>query len=416
MKIDLKIKQVPVILFALLVIYIFLIIFFANRELIGDEVGYSNYAENITHGFYTNSDDVNIWWEPGYPLILALFKLMHFPVILTKLVNAVFYFIAVILFYKAALIYTDEKKSLIAALLLGIYPNYIRQIFYQNSEPLSCLLIAIIIYFSLKLFKDQIKSYKLIIVLGITIGYLALTKAIFGYVIVTCILIFLVSYIFVKNKYFVKMSLLIFITSLIFCLPYLFYTYNLTGKIFFWSNRGGVNIYHSTTPIANEYGDWYGYNIYEDNPEAMKNHEDVLKLTKDMKALEKDDKFREIGIEQFKHHPVKFVYNWFCGLGRLMFNYPFSYTYQKPDTYFFILPNMFLFVFVFISLGIFLTHRKMFPQEFSFAFIFSLIYFGGISLVAAVARYAAPFYPLFFLIIMYVFLNIIKIEKVKFNK
>ena len=381
---------------------------FASRNLTGDEVGYSMYAENITNGYYTNSEDVNIWWEPGYPLILAIFKFLHLPVIIVKLFNAIFYFFSVLLFYKIAKTFTDEKKSLFFALLLGVWPPYIRQLLYQNNESLCCLLICIIFYYSMLLYKN--KNYKHIFILAVTIGYLALTKAIFGYVIVTCIILFIIYFGFSKNKYYIKTSLITLTISLVFCTPYLLYTYSLTGKIFFWTNRGGVNVYHSTTPFPGEYGDWFGRNIYEDNPQAMSNHKDVLNETANMKALEKDKIFMSLGINHFTNNPMKFIYNWFCGLGRLMFNYPFSYTLQKPDTYFFILPNMFLFSFLFLAIGILIKNRKMFPFEFSFISLFSFIYLGGISLVAAVARYTALIYPLLFAIILYVFTNIIKIH------
>lgn len=406
----LKFVKFPPVLFLLLLIYVAIILIFANPIAIGDEAGYSMYGENITQGYYTNNNNVNIWWEPGYPLLLAFFNLLHFPVIIIKLFNAPFYFFAVILFYKIAITFTDEKKSLIFAFLLGLWPPYIRQLIYQNSEALSCLLICIIFYYSVLLYKYKTFNCKNTLILALAISYLAITKGIFGYVIATCVSILLIYYVFAKNKQRVKISLLTLLISSVFCLPYLFYTHNITGKFFFWSNRGGVNIYHSTTPFHGEYGDWFGNNVYLDNQQAMNNHKDVLEETKNMKALEKDDKFKELGIQHLINHPYKFFYNWLCGVGRLMFNYPFSYSYQKPDTYFFILPNMFLYSFFFISIVILIKHRKLFPFEFSFISLFAFVYIGGISLAAAVARYTALIYPLFFVYILYVFTKIIKIQ------
>jgi hypothetical protein len=410
MILKLKYRQIPLVLLLLLIIYCAIILLFAGRTLVGDEVGYSMYADNITHGFYTDSNDVNIWWDPGYPLILTLFKILHFPVILTKLFNSIFYFIAIILFYKISISFAEEDKALLFTFLLGLWPPYIRQLIYLNSEPLSCMLITIIFYCSYFLLKNKEFNYTKIILFSLALGYLAFTKAIFGYVIVACIIILILIFAFPKNKTPVKIHLFALFFAIVFCLPYLFYTYNLTGKLFFWSNGGWVNIYHSTTPFSNEYGNWLGNDVYEDNPQAKQNHKEALNETINLKALEKDDKFKELGIENLKNHPVKFIYNWFCGLGRLMFNYPFSYSYQKPDTYFFILPNMFLFTFLFISIWILIKYRKMFPYEFSFTILFSIVYLGGTSLVATVARYTALIYPLFFSIILYVFTKIIKIK------
>jgi hypothetical protein len=156
-----------------------------------------------------------------------------------------------------------------------------------------------------------------------------------------------------------------------------------------------------------------GNNVFDDNEQARINHKKMLEETKDMKMVGKDEMLKKMGIENLKNHPVKFVYNWFCGIGRLMFNYPYSYSYQKLDTYFFILPNIFLFIFLFFSIGIFIRHRNLFPRELSFIVLLSVVYFGGISVVAAVARYTAIFYPLFFIIILFVFTRIVKIQKIE---
>jgi hypothetical protein len=400
--------KIPPVLYLLPVLYIIIILIFAGRDLIGDEAGYAYYADNITHGFYTESSDVNIWWEPGYPLILALFKCLHFPTVLIKLINAIFFFCGMILFYKIISSFLNERKSLFFTFLLGLWPPYIRQIAYQNSEALSCFLMCVIFYYSVQIYGN--KNYKHIFILAAAMAYLALTKAIFGYTITACIILLSMFLIFTKSKEKVKTSIITLLIAFMFCLPYLFYTYSLTGKVFFWSNRGGVNIYHSTSPFAGEYGDWFGYNIYLDNPQALQNHKDVLEQTKNMKALEKDDKFRELGTEHLKSNPGKFFYNWLVGLGRLMFNFPFSYSLQKPDVYFFVLPNMFLYSFLFISTGVLVKHRKKFPYSFSFMALFSFVYIGGISLAAAVARYTALIYPLLFALILYVFTQIIKIQ------
>lgn len=401
-------QKFPPVLFILPVLYIIIIFAFANNNFIGDEAGYEYYANNITHGFYADSNDINIWWEPGYPLLLAVFKILHLPAIVMKLFNAVFFFAGMILFFKIISTFLDEKKSILFTFILGLWPPYIRQMAYANSEALSCFLMCVIFYYSIQIYRN--KNYKQIFILAAAMAYLALTKAIFGYTIAACIILLGIFLIFTKSKEKVKTSIITLLIAFTFCLPYLFYTYSLTGKVFFWSNRGGVNIYHSTTPFAGEYGDWFGYNIYLDNPQAMQNHKDVLEQTKNMKAIEKDEKFKELGIEHLKNSPKKFFYNWFVSLGRLMFNFPFSYSLQKPDVYFYILPNMFLFTFLFISVGILLRHRRKFPFEYSLMILFSLVYIGGISLAAAVARYTALIYPLLFALILYTFTQIIKIQ------
>ena len=39
--------------------------------------------------------------------------------------------------------------------------------------------------------------------------------------------------------------------------PYLFYTYHLTGKHFYWANSGGLGLYWMASPDPNDFGSWF---------------------------------------------------------------------------------------------------------------------------------------------------------------
>ena len=403
-------KLHPYLRFALLLIfYSVAILLFSRNFLRGDEPGYIAYAQNLTSGFLTDSNDVNIWWGPGYPLILSLFLKLSLPLLIARLLNAVFLYLTLIFSYKVLYNFLDEKKSFWITLVIGIYPPLLREMFFLHSEIFSVFILSVCIFLSVKIFNDESRK-KYLILLSFLLAYLAVTKVIFGYVYSFILIISVVLYFFRKNKLYFKKTIFIYLLALVFCLPYLIYTYSLTGRVFFWGNTGGINLYYATSPYSGEYGDWYGKNIFLDNPQAVENHKNMLTATDSMKVLQKDNYMREQGIKNFFSHPAKYFYNWFCSAGRIMFNYPYSYSLQKPGTYFFIIPNMFLFVILFFALITGFRKRKKIPGWIYFTLVLAFFYFFLISLLASAARYTSLFYPLMILYISYVFFKFVKIE------
>ena len=72
------------------------------------------------------------------------------------------------------------------------------------------------------------------------------------------------------------------------------------------------------------------------------NHHDYYFEVKKLPYIQKDEIFRKKSIENVINNHKKYIKNWMANVGRLVFSYPYSYTYQKLTTYFNIVPNIFL--------------------------------------------------------------------------
>jgi hypothetical protein len=95
-------------------------------------------------------------------------------------------------------------------------------------------------------------------------------------------------------------------------------------------------------------------------------------------------------------------------VGRLLFSYPFSYTPQKISTYFYLLPNMFLVVFLVGSVYPAVLKRTTIPYEIYALLFFALIVMGGTSLLSAYDRQFRPLVPIFLLWLSFVYVRIWK--------
>jgi hypothetical protein len=396
-----KIKFLPLLFF-----YIIIILIAQTDEFWGDEARYVMFATNLTHGYYSPRDNINLWNGPGYPIVLMPFVLLKLPLLTAKLSNALFLFLAVFYIYHTLHLYMQKRTALFFSYLLGIYIPFLRYIHRLLTEPLAIFLVCGFIFHFCKLHQDNKKfSWVHFLIASFYVGYLALTKIFFGYVITACLLLFLFLYLWKKKDTF-KKTFLIYLFALLYCMPYLFYTYSLTGKIFYWGNSGGLSLYWMSTPYKDELGDWH----IIDN--SYKNHQEFFNKLKrkNLSVIEWDDELKKQAIQNIINHPLKYLKNWLANIGRLLFNYPYTNTPQSLSTYFYIIPNMFLVVLCILCIYPSYLGRRLIPFEIYALILFGLISFGGSSLLSAYNRQFQPLVPVFFLWISFILARILKVE------
>jgi 4-amino-4-deoxy-L-arabinose transferase-like glycosyltransferase len=438
-----NLNKSPFLLFSpFLILYIVFILIFSKSENSGDEIRYITYVHNLMQGFYSHPYPyIDLGNGPGYPLILLPFVVLKASLILLKLLNALFYYLSIIFLYKSLKQIVSFRFSLVFSLIWALYPNTFEQMSYMLPEVFSTSLIPLLLFSILNAFNGDTlkKRRKYVIIAGLTFGYLALTKPIFGYVLIFMIMAMLLLWITNRKNLAYKKTIIILIISFIAATPYLLYTYNLTGKIFYWSSFGGNNLYWMSNPYNNEYGEYFNYPFHA-RDYAMPGSEDSIKLhhQKDFDYLLKnpevrkanilngvvrsdlsngttqDDLLKKIAFENIKSHPIKFLQNCFSNTGRMLFNYPGSYILQKPSTLRRLPVNGTLILFcLFCFIPTFVNWKKvLFPVR--LLLFFSLLYFGGSMLGSAEPRMFTVIVPILLFWIAYILERTVKV-KLKFN-
>jgi hypothetical protein len=196
---------------------------------------------------------------------------------------------------------------------------------------------------------------------------------------------------------------------LLWCIPYLLVTYSWTGKVFYWATSGGMSLYWMSSPYAGELGSWFSDDDVQAMPE-LSPHRGFFAEIADLSEVERDEAFKRQALDNIIHYPSRFLMNWIANVGRLLFSYPFSYTPQKIGTYFYLLPNMFLVVFLLLSVYPASLRYRAIPYEIRALLLFALIATGGTSLLCAYDRQFRPQVPIFLLWIAIVYSRILRIE------
>jgi 4-amino-4-deoxy-L-arabinose transferase-like glycosyltransferase len=353
--------------------------------LTGDEPRYLGFANNLLHGYYsTPAPDILLWNGPGYPLILAPFLAFHSPLIILDLLNAVFYYLSVVFLFKTLITFVNRKLSFVLTLIWAFYFNIWHLLQFIATEIFTAFLITSFIY-SITLFYTKKKNGYLVLS-GLILGYLALTKIIFGFVFLFTLFVLILVFFFKKTRFMARRAIFVILIAFAITTPYLIYTFNLTGKFFYWADSGGMSLYWMSTPYSTEYGDWKGgdlknrfnnsispmtFKTSEGDSLLKANHKSDIQLIAKEIGVKGDDLFKKIAYDNIKKHPFKFLRNYFDNISRMLFDFPYSYSYQVRSTeYDIFIGSFYLWGMIICSVLSIINWKKvLFPVKFTLLII-----------------------------------------------
>lgn len=404
-----KLLQNPFFLFSPFLILFFLYVLInQHAPLASDSHVYLMFANNLLNGFYSPpAPNFNLVEGPGLPIILIPFVAFKLPLISFSFLNAIFQYLSIVFLFKSLRHYLPLLKAILFATFYACCYSSYYLLSSIVTEPLFLFLISLLLYFIINCYNSSQKKF--IFFAGFILGFMALVKVIFPYVLITLLIYFVIMTVFYKNINY-KKGLSITLVAMVVILPYMIYTYNLTGKFFYFGSAGNDTFYWMSTPYEYEYGSWNNskFDANANGPEKKlgtellkANHQANFDKIEKMNTLEKDDALMEMALNNIKNHPTKYLKNCVANVSRLLFSFPKSYTFEvmmNKIWYFSI-----LYVLILFSLFMTILHWRSINLSIQVVFILSFIYLGGSSLVSVDNRQLILILPALILWIGYVF-------------
>jgi hypothetical protein len=325
----------------LLAIYLAVIFLASSETFVADEGRYLRFAANLTHGTYALPDQEFLWNGPGYPLLLAAAQSIGISPDAARFLNAGFLYLAVVLFGLLVHLEVGRRWALPSAGALGLYIPFYQSLPLLHTELLTVCLICT--FFYALAYARHHHSRSALWVAAVFFGYLALTKILFGYILLAGLLATVAWLCWQPRSAEARRLMIVHLLALATTAPYLAYTYRLTGQPFYWGNSGGSSLYAMSTPFAEEWGDWFGPVQVHEIPQFAR-HKPFFDRVATLPPVEQDRRLRQQALRNIREHPTKFAENVTANLSRLFFSFPFSYTPQKLRVLFYVIPNGLLLV------------------------------------------------------------------------
>ncbi|CAZ96072.1 glycosyltransferase family 39 protein [Zobellia galactanivorans] len=396
-----------------------------SSDVIADESHFYNHAKNITHGFYADAVNPNILDGPGYPLFISIPIGLDVPFFYIRLSNIILLSFAAIYLFLILQRYIPKKPAIVLTYLFGLYPPLLRWANLMYAESLMLLLLIGFSYHFIAWYHKEGKYKRHFVIALLFLGYLALTKIIFAYVILAALALCVAALVFRKTYKTYKLKGLSFMLlgAMAVFSPYVIHNYKLTGKFFYLGTHGGITLYSRATPFENEWGNWFSerHVLNDDVPTGRgsvmanmdvlkKNHEELFLSIDSLTWVEKDSVLKVKAIENMKKHPKKYIKNTVANVSRIFFHFPFSYRMQNLDTLGYLIPNIFIVVLALLGIYPAIIRFKSIPKELIILMLISLIYLGGHILLDGRGRYLIPVVPIWLMFYTYVYFKILRIR------
>ncbi len=372
----------------------------AQPGFVQDEDRYVEYAHNLLRGFYAPADTHYLWNGPGYPLFLAPFAFFGLPLLAAKVCNAFFLAGAAYWQFSALRLYLPRRTAFWMTAVFSAYAGLygLAWLPLLMTEPIGYFLVSGGAYFlCLSTFHPGKISYP--IFAALCFGILALTKVFFGYVLVAGLALCL-GFRWLHRSRAPAVGAWIFAGALICCLPYLLYTYALTGRVFYWANSGGSALYSLSAPEPHLLGDIFPMNWVVNHPDVFPSQSGFLRSIEHLNHPDHDAELRREARKNFARYPAKAIRNWRANVNRLIMDFPYS-TFpgshsrlQTGNWSFVYAPAFFLFLCI---LAATMLRWRSLPPEIAVLAGFFCVSVAGLSLVSSYARFVYPLLPLLLL-------------------
>jgi hypothetical protein len=406
-------------------------VFQAKGDNEGDGWRYLLNARHLLDGYFAGPDTLMFWNGPGYPILLTPFVAFGIPLVLARILNAALLYLAVVHFHGALRLAGIGKRGLGYAyamgLLLYLHGPLLGMIM---TESLSAFLVCGGAWHLGAAAQGHGGKRLHASLAGLHLGYLALTKVFFGYVLECSLLLSAAMWLWSRVRSVSPSrsegadalpamrtaadtlaantaarepsatsgaALLACAVGLLVCAPWLAHTWSKTGKINFWGNSGGLQMYYLTWPEKEYFGDWINYEALLENPEFFRPHVEFIREVLKLDYVTQDGVLKKQAVKHCREHPGKCITNWRANLNRMVFGYPVThYPGSEVDlatgnrSFVYAIPFL---VFLLLVVPGWLGRREV-PGWLHFGLAFAILSLGGMSLVSAIPRQVFPALPL----------------------
>jgi hypothetical protein len=276
-----------------------------------------------------------LWHGPGLPTFLAPLVALGVPLAGLRMTSPLLMFAAVLLLYRLLRLRLGRRGALIGAYALGLYgPGYyVLGTVSKDALALVCSVLAL----------DGTARYlkygraRHALIAGLALAGLAMSRVEYGWVVTGALLVALGWWLVDRlrgrepgeRRRVAPRFALICGVAMLACVPWLAYTYSLTGHVFYWGNSGGISLYWMSSPSPSQMGEWHAWHTVFSDP-ALAAYRPLFRRIGTLSPLQQDLTFQHLAVTQALGHPAKYALNVLANLGRMFFGFPFSFSLSAP--------------------------------------------------------------------------------------
>ncbi len=305
----------PLVLGALLGLYVVIALLVQpGPEPVRDEPALLAAAERLVEegrlaGAGTDPDQrAFLWHGPGLVVLLAPFVALGVPLEAIRLLEPLLLGAAVVLFHRLLRMRLAPRPALLWTCAVGLYGPFVVVLGTIQKEPLSILLVVCVMYLTASGLATGRR--RPLAGAGLALAALAMVRPEYGWV----ALVLLAAALAARRW---RLALVAAVAVLA-CVPWLAYTYRLTGQPLFWSSSSGLSLFWMSPTLPGENGQWHSpVRVFRDP--AFSTYRPLFRRLDEVHPLESDLVLRRLAVRNIRGEPVLYARNLAANAGRLFF-------------------------------------------------------------------------------------------------
>ncbi|MEA2404026.1 MAG: hypothetical protein QOE08_673 [Thermoleophilaceae bacterium] len=290
-----------------------------------DEGPLLSYAARLLDGSYavpgTHNATAFLWHGPGLPVVMAPFVALHANLGVIRMLGPALLFGAVLGFHRVLSRHCSPRRALLGAWALGLYAPAWSVLGSTHKEPLAMLLVVVAMAGTLRYLHRGARRD--LAIGGLALAGLAMTRLEYGWEIVAFLVVAGAAAFLRPRAGYGRLAAVCSVAVLA-CVPWLTYTYALTGHPFYWGNAGSLSLFWMSAPTHDQLVQWHSWRHTLTQPSLAAYRPEVRRLAP-LDPLQRDLALQHLAWLQASAHPAKFAVNLGANVGRMWAGLPFSF-------------------------------------------------------------------------------------------
>jgi hypothetical protein len=259
-----------------------------------------------------------LWHGPGLVGLLAPLVALDLPLPAIRFVEPVLLGCAVLLFHRLLRVRLPPRPALAWTYALGIYVPFLSVVPQVHKEPLAIVLVVAGMLALTRALEGG--GWPSVTGAGLALAGLTMVRQEYGWV-VLALLAAALAYAARRRGAAARALLAVAAVAVAGCLPWLAYTYHLTGQPLYWGSSSGLSLFWMSPTVPGETGQWHEPSDVPTDP-ALAGVRPLFRRVQALHPVEADRLLRERAIANIRARPGDYARNLVANVGRLVFSAP----------------------------------------------------------------------------------------------
>jgi hypothetical protein len=331
---------------------------------VGDEAPLLRFADRILHGHYAvpgTMDSISyLWHGPGTPLLLTPLVALDIPLVALRFVGPLLLFAAALVFYRLLRMRFTPRGALMGTYAFGLYVPFYEGLPSLHKEPLAILLVTAGLLWTGRVLAGGRRRY--VLLAGLALGGLAMVRLEYGWLALALLAASAVWWVVAADRAPGRRMTCVCVVALATCVPWLLYTYELTGQPLYWGNSGGSSLYWMSPTGGGETGQWHAVHTVFQDP-ALSRYRALFIGLQRLTPLQRDEALGRVALANIRASPGLYVRNLAANVGRLWFFQPFRPPPPTGVVVTYVVANALLLAAVGWAAVVLIPRRRRLPRE-----------------------------------------------------